>query len=156
MTGLAGLLRTGVLGVAAPGVHYRDVVAGWGEPEAFAAQPPAPVYCLYGDLELGFTAKGRLWHLQIELGDSVVSLPSAPGRYVREPVPDIPRLLAELTADGFRTTPHAPFDPEDGPWHRVDRSGVLFRRDAPDGPTRIHRTARDIYDADHQDLPRRD
>ncbi|GCD41263.1 hypothetical protein [Streptomyces paromomycinus] len=142
--------------MAAPGVQYSDVVASWGEPEAFAAQPPDPVYCLYGDLELGFTTKGRLWHLQIEPGGSVVSLPSAPGQYVREPVPDIPQLLAELTADGFRTTRHTPFDPEDDPWHRVDRSGVLFRRDAPDGPTRIHSTAKDICDADHKDLPRWD
>lgn len=87
--------------MAAPGAHYRDVVAQWGEPEAFAAQSPDPVYCLYGDLELGFTAKGRLWHLQIEPGDSVASLPSAPGQYVREPVPEISRLVAGLTADGF-------------------------------------------------------
>lgn len=142
MTGLAGLLRTGGLGAAAPGAHYRDVVARWGEPDAFASEAPDPVYCLYGDLELGFTGGGRLWHLQIESGGSVVSLPSAPGRRRREPVPAFDRTVAALAEDGYRITECAPFDPEEV-WHRVDRSGVLFRWDAEGGPMRIHSTAVD-------------
>ncbi len=90
MTLLSELLRTGGLGVATHGVLYRDVVARWGEPEAFAAQAPDPVYCLYGDLELGFTSKGRLWHMEIDHGRRVLSLPVPRGSTYANASPGFP------------------------------------------------------------------
>ncbi|WP_206503062.1 hypothetical protein [Streptomyces chrestomyceticus] len=135
--------------MATHGVLYRDVVARWGEPEAFAAQAPDPVYCLYGDLELGFTSKGRLWHMEIDHGRRVLSLPSAPGKYVRERLPRIPRLVRDLAADGYQVTECVPreVDPDEV-WLRVEHSGVLFRRDAELRVLRFHSTAMRICQED--------
>ncbi|WP_190133167.1 hypothetical protein [Streptomyces mashuensis] len=132
--------------MAVPGVHYRDVVGQWGEPEAFASR--APVYCLYGDLELGFTKKGRLWYLQIEPGGTSVSFPAGPGERVREPLPAFPDLVASLAEAGYRITeePH-PYEPE-VVWSRVERSGVEFRQDADQGSLSVHLAAMDIHRQD--------
>ncbi|MGV4924136.1 hypothetical protein K2224_26980 [Streptomyces sp. BHT-5-2] len=149
MSILSRFMRTGALGVVTPGADYRDVVDAWGEPEAFAKQHPDPVYCLYGDLELAFTKKGRLYYLQIEPGGSSVSLPAGPGERLQEPLPEVSELVADLVEEGFHITevPH-PFEPE-VIWSRIDRSGVEFRQDDSDGQLSVHLEVRDIYRHDH-------
>ncbi|MGI5529916.1 hypothetical protein ACQEVX_21780 [Streptomyces syringium] len=137
MNALLRFMRTGELGAAVPGTDYRDIVAAWGEPDGLASEDP--VFCLYGDVQLGFSAEGSLTHIAVEPDGDTVSVPGDGDTFSDERVPRLSEALSRLAEDGYGATKCAPFVPDET-WWRIDRSGVLVPDDPDDRLTAIHRT----------------
>ncbi|MEV5508816.1 hypothetical protein [Streptomyces orinoci] len=96
---------------------------------------------------VGFSARGRLWHIAVEPDSPTVSLPER-DRLAEVTVPEFTRFLAELAGGGFPVTACEPFVPGDT-WLRVEHSGVLIQGSPDDGLTALHHSVREIAERDH-------
>jgi hypothetical protein len=70
---LAEFCVSGRLGGLSTGMPVAEVSDLLGEPDGVTG--PLPAMHLYGDVQLGFSASGTLWHLAVEPGGPRIALP---------------------------------------------------------------------------------
>ncbi|MDT0328234.1 hypothetical protein [Nocardiopsis lambiniae] len=119
-------LITGRMGPVELGMTYEEIVGLWGEPEGFAHLPSEPIYCVYGHVNLGFTAERLLHLISFEPCQGIGVIPSAAGGLTELPVPtrvvDLVAILGRLGEPVVEREPHV----RGHVWYEVTTSGVLI------------------------------
>lgn len=119
---LAEFCVSGRLGGLHIGVSVTEVLEMLGEPDGVSG--PLPAMHLYGDVQLGFSAGGTLWHLAVEPCGPRIALP---GRVV--PSMTLKDLAAFAEEQGLALDQCEPFTAGEVWWRLPDSKTLLSFED---------------------------
>ncbi|GAA1998949.1 hypothetical protein GCM10009799_27500 [Nocardiopsis rhodophaea] len=132
---LMAFIKQGTIEGITLGCDYSRIVEEFGEAKLFASR--SPVYCRYGDLELGFTQEDRLRHIGIEAAGGVAELPTGIGETKSISIPPLDELIRMIEVHVSPVVLCEPFVVGET-WHRVERSGVIINGDDEGGVDAIN------------------
>lgn len=134
---------TGRLGPLAVGASVYEVMSVMGTPDGVTGELPA-IYA-YGDLQLGFSEDGILWHLAVEPCGLKMVLPSPIGSGGEATAPSMSEFMSYLRRKGEGVVRCEPFVAGEY-WWQISRSGVLLSFDDEGFLAAAHRSDSSLVD----------
>ncbi|WAL67747.1 hypothetical protein ORV05_08220 [Amycolatopsis cynarae] len=134
---------TGRLGSLTVGASVCEVLGIMGTPDGVTGELPA--ICAYGDLQLGFSGDGILWHLAVEPSGLAMVLPSPIGSGDEATTPSMSEFMSHLRRKVERVVRCEPFVAGEY-WWLISGSGVLLSFDDQGFLVAAHRSDPSLVD----------